>query len=71
LVDAINLPSPNQEYTQGDVFTVSGWGTTKEDAEDAETLLRKVDVPYVTDTSKDLFKRSEEFLFNFFFENLK
>merc|ERR1712019_54976 len=47
-IGSINIPSDGQEYPDGHICTVSGWGTTSEGGSLARTLM-KVDVPVVGD----------------------
>merc|ERR1711868_27924 len=47
-IGSINIPSDGQEYPDGHICTVSGWGTTSEGGSLARTLM-KVDVPVVSD----------------------
>merc|ERR1711970_1583246 len=47
-VNTIALPEANEEYEEGTMCTVSGWGTTTEGGHIAEKL-RKVDVPVISD----------------------
>merc|ERR1711963_238661 len=47
-IGSINIPSDGQEYPDGHICTVSGWGTISEGGSLARTLM-KVDVPVVGD----------------------
>merc|ERR550519_2058959 len=47
-VATIALPSSNEEYSEGTMCTVTGWGTTSEGGSLANTL-QKVEVPVVSD----------------------
>jgi len=47
-VAAISLPSANEEYDEGTMCTVTGWGTTSEGGSLAR-VLQKVSVPVVSD----------------------
>jgi len=47
-VNTIALPEANEEYDEGTMCTVSGWGTTTEGGKIAEKL-RKVEVPVISD----------------------
>merc|ERR1712037_544711 len=47
-VGTIGLPSSMEEYAEGTICTVSGWGTTTEGGSLAR-VLQKVDVPVVSD----------------------
>merc|ERR1719356_1898545 len=47
-IGSINIPSDGQEYPDGHICTVSGWGTTSEGGSLARQLM-KVDVPVVSD----------------------
>merc|ERR1711982_195238 len=47
-VGTIGLPSNMEEYAEGTICTVSGWGTTTEGGSLAR-VLQKVDVPVVSD----------------------
>ena len=47
-VATISLPSANEEYSEGTMCTVTGWGTTSEGGSLAR-VLQKVSVPVVSD----------------------
>lgn len=47
-VGTISLPSANEEYSEGTMCTVTGWGTTSEGGSLAR-VLQKVSVPVVSD----------------------
>merc|ERR1711915_1001905 len=47
-VKAVSLPSRNEEYDEGTLCTVTGWGTTSEGGSLA-SVLQKVTVPVVSD----------------------
>jgi trypsin len=51
-VDVIALPAAFEEYTAGEMLTTTGWGTTSEGGNLANTL-QKVDVPFVDDEECD------------------
>jgi len=58
-VSTISLPSANEEYTEGTMCTVTGWGTTSEGGSLARTL-QKVDVPIVSDDNcRDAYGQSD------------
>jgi len=58
-VAAIPLPSANEEYSEGTMCTVTGWGTTSEGGSLANTL-QKVQVPVVSDDHcRDAYGQSE------------
>jgi len=58
-IDAINIPSSGQEYPEGHMCTVSGWGTTSEGGSLARRLM-KVDVPVVSDDNcRDSYGQSD------------
>merc|ERR1719168_596165 len=48
VIGSISLPRSMEEYDEGTVCTVSGWGTTSEGGSLASELM-KVDVPVVSD----------------------
>merc|ERR1712098_704962 len=47
-ISTVTLPSSGEEYSDGTVCTVSGWGTTREGGS-LGRVLQKVDVPVVSD----------------------
>merc|ERR1739843_74411 len=58
-VGTIGLPSSMEEYAEGTICTVSGWGTTTEGGSLAR-VLQKVDVPVVSDEHcRDAYGQSE------------